>query len=197
MKNKLIVLEGLDGSGKTSIGKYLEAHYGFGFRRTPGEVFEKIRGEVDRKDVFTKLLFYYASNFEASEQLRKALKQESIVCDRYFYSTLVYFAYFSGYSIQEALDLMEGFTGKLLLPDVVIYLTISNETRMERLKERELVASSTDEYFIKNIHRCYAMEKLYMELMTLLADRVKYVVIEAEQTVEETCEQIKNALLSI
>lgn len=194
MGNRFIVLEGLDGAGKTSIGEYLAKEYGFVGVKTPTPIFEQIRSYIDKQDVYTKLMFYYAGNFDASKKIEKQLQESSVICDRYFYSSLVYFAYFSGYTIKETLELMEKLTGKLLLPDTVIYLTVSDEERMNRLKERSIETSSTDAYFIKNIHRCHVMEKLYLELMELMSDRVKYHIINTEGTVEETCKQIINHL---
>lgn len=197
MKNRFIVLEGLDGAGKTSIGEYLAKEYGFKSVKTPNATFEQLRSYVDKQDVYTKLMFYYASNFDASQKIEQYMKDSNVICDRYFYSTLVYFAYFSGYTIQETLQLMEGLTGKLLLPDMVVYLTISDDARRKRLKERVIEKSSTDAYFLKNLNKCYVMEKLYLELMEIMSHRVKYVVINTEDTVEASCQKINYEFESV
>lgn len=194
MKNQFIVLEGLDGSGKTSVAHFLAETYGFKFIKTPDKVFEQIRDYVDKQDAYTKLMFYYASNFDASRKIEDYLKEGSVICDRYFYSTLIYFAHFTGHTIEESIALMEAFTNKLILPDKVVYLTISDDTRISRLKERNIVNGSTDAYFIKNIHRCHEMEKLYLEMMELMSSRISYVVIEAEERVEVTCAKIMQEL---
>lgn len=194
LKNKFIVLEGLDGSGKTSIGQFLAKEYGFKFIKTPDENFEKIRDYVDKQDAYTKLMFYYASCFAVNNKIKEGLKERTIVCDRYFYSTLVYYTYMNDKRIEDTITLMENITEKLMQPDAIIYLQISDDIRANRLQQREAITSSTDTYLLSKMSRCSEMEKMYFNLMDIMSEKIPYIIINAESAVESTCKDIINKI---
>lgn len=99
-----ITLEGLEGSGKSSVIRFLEKLFrkekiSFKVFREPGStrIGEKIRGlllDKNNKEIsaHTELLLYLAARTQLiEEKLIKALSRyDVVICDRFFDSTLVY-----------------------------------------------------------------------------------------------------------
>lgn len=194
MNNKFIVLEGIDGSGKSSIGKMFEEKHGIKFIQTPGKNLDLVRTYIETRDPLTRLLFYYAGNYDTGNTIRELLKTTSVVCDRYFYTTIIYFSIFNGCSLKDSLELMKNINEKMFFPDIVIYLKIPNEIRIERLMKRGGEQKITDKYFLKHLDRCKKAEELYMELMHHMSDKVQNCIIDSSGTVDETCRLILEKL---
>ena len=112
MKKKavFITIEGLEGSGKSSVINFLRTYlenkkFSVRFFREPGSTYigEKIREILlDRKNkelsCHTELLLYLAARTQLIEEsLKDALnKYDFVICDRFYDSTLVYQGYALG-----------------------------------------------------------------------------------------------------
>jgi len=81
-------------------------------------------------------MFYYSGNLFASHYVKSSIGYKHIICDRYFYSTLVYYSFYNNCTITEALEMMGKINEKLLCPDLVFYLTITEDIWIERLNNR-------------------------------------------------------------
>ncbi|MBI1730296.1 dTMP kinase [Candidatus Acetothermia bacterium] len=150
MKSLFIVLEGIDGSGKTTQAKRLCRHFEDEKRTvhslkepggTPlGERIRELFLHSDRAlEPLTELLLIEASRHELVEQvIRPALRQgAAVVCQRYTYSSLAYQGYGRGLALDWISELNERATGGLK-PDVAIYLDVPVATGMHRVQnERE------------------------------------------------------------
>lgn len=86
-----VVLEGLDGVGKTTAARRLAERLGARLARTPPDALRPFRAEFDRVDGERRKAYYEVGNYVAGHDARAALERgESTVCDRYFCSTHAY-----------------------------------------------------------------------------------------------------------
>lgn len=130
-KNLFIVLEGLDGSGKSTIAKMLRHRLQGKLYQTPSGYYRKIKKLVDNNlDVVEHLFFCLASIRYASAEIKKLLRVKTVICDRYIYSTLAYHKVL-GANINIDIE-----TLKLLMPDIVFYLEISEKTQRDRILKK-------------------------------------------------------------
>lgn len=143
-KNIFVVIEGLDGSGKSTIAKMLSEAFDCYYYETPAGYYKQIRTLVDNGlDIIEHYLFYLAAVRYASQQIQSMLKQRSVICDRYIYSTLAYHRTL-GLGITINIDELQ-----LLMPDYVFYLQISEEIQLQRLKERGYQTTTADNWLVK------------------------------------------------
>ncbi|HEY3225372.1 MAG TPA: dTMP kinase [Planctomycetota bacterium] len=135
MRGSLVVLEGIDGCGKTTQAGLLEAalsaHRKVVRLREPGGtvVGERIRelladpsyGEMTPR---TELLLFMAARAQlAVEKIEPALRGGFVVLlDRYYHSTAAYQGGASGLGVSKVLDLVE--TLKFPKPDLVVLLDL-------------------------------------------------------------------------
>ncbi len=170
-EDNFIVIEGLDGVGKSTVTEALSKELGAKKLSTPGKGIQKIRDFVD-SDIHsrqTKFLMYMASNSSVSDRIENYLERdEKVVLDRYYFTTVVYNEVFSCENKSgKYKELMEHFD--LVNPDRVFYLDIDEESRLRRLKgrssknkpyemDRFLMKQIRDEYM--NFVNEYGMEKI-------------------------------------
>jgi len=117
-----IVIEGLDGTGKSTIAKALAEEIGAEVLSTPGKEFNNIREQLDniyQDNHQARQLFYMSSVVSISEQVRELIcKGKTVIVDRYFLSTQVYHQWKSNNNHFELIDV----TNRMLTPDITIYL---------------------------------------------------------------------------
>ena len=147
-KGSFIVIEGPDGSGKTTIAlrlkEILSEKYDIVHTREPGgiDIAEQIRNIIlDPKNIAmeakTEALLYAASRRQhLVEKVIPALKRGSIVlCERFVYSSLVYQGYARGLGIDAVYDINRFAIGDTM-PDLVLYLDVDEKTGLSRVNSR-------------------------------------------------------------
>jgi dTMP kinase len=139
---KLIVFEGIDGAGKTTVHKALKERMKgrddivFSCEPTDGEYGKRIKEVLKEDDVpAEELLFLFMQ--DRIEHVRNvvipSLKEGKIVIlDRYYLSTVAYQAS-RLFPLRELLALNSLFSPA---PNLVVYFEISVEEALERLKKR-------------------------------------------------------------
>ncbi|XP_018334940.1 UMP-CMP kinase 2, mitochondrial-like [Agrilus planipennis] len=81
-KHPLIVIEGLDGSGKTTITYKLAEKIKAALYRTPPLCTDGLRGSFDDCKPLRRV-FYAMGNYIAAEEIKKLLEEKPVVLDRY------------------------------------------------------------------------------------------------------------------
>ncbi|MDE1856349.1 MAG: dTMP kinase [Candidatus Micrarchaeota archaeon] len=145
---KFIVLEGLEGCGKTTQAKLLyEALRERGEKcvltkePTQSDIGKLIMADVqkkeDRLDIMGLQFLFVADRMEhvAKFIVPKLDEGYTIVSDRYSYSTITHVHAFAKPPYSD-LDWMLNVHSKLPVPDAVIYINVSPELAMERINSR-------------------------------------------------------------
>lgn len=132
-RNLFIVLEGIDGSGKTTVCRILSKRINAKFYKTPPFPFSNSRQLIDKTvDIKSRFFFYLSSVIHASSEIGRLLRDNHIVCDRYILSTLCYHRasepFFKSFD-EHQLDILE--------PDFTFFLNADYDIRMKRIAIRE------------------------------------------------------------
>lgn len=197
-----IVLEGLDGSGKTTqlekIMNYIDLNFPDKkviFTREPGG-YENIVGEQIRQvilnnemDDYTRALLYAASRYEHQLQIKKWIEHGFIViCDRYINSSLAYQSN-DELSMEEIMQINR--YDDIIKPDHVLFFRINIDTyrrrKEARSKVRELdsIETKPDEFFLKTITN-YGKALEY--------EWSKIIEIDANKSIEEVTSNTLNII---
>lgn len=183
MKGKFIVLEGPDGSGKTTVTQALLEHYKkqgvkILHTREPGGtvIGEEIRDLLlDPKnktmDPRTEALLYAASRAQhVEEKIKPAIDQGYLViCERYIFSSLVYQGLSRELGVDNILKINE-FATQDFEPDLVIYLDLHNFDTRDRITERPLDRLEREEAFIDRVQSNYRILAREMEDSLAMVD---------------------------
>ncbi|MCZ2722356.1 AAA family ATPase [Marinomonas sp. 15G1-11] len=163
----LIVIEGLDGVGKSTIAKALSTRLNAELLSTPDPALKKARQIIDEGYSGTPLarqLFYASSVVHASEKIKHLKEQRKIVVvDRYWLSTQVYHNWKCGgshFQLPEVVNLIQ-------LPDFTIYLSLPLSIRNARLRlrkdntiEDDLTLSDDTDCWLDSIYRSFKSTKI-------------------------------------
>ncbi|MDB9485730.1 hypothetical protein PN492_04075 [Dolichospermum circinale CS-537/01] len=139
-KPSFIVIEGLDGSGKSTISELLVQSIDNSILyKTPPHEYKTIREYVDNSgNKYSELYYYLSGVFYASTQIQKFLKEgKTVVCDRYYYTTFTAYSYLLESTFIDFWKNINLIISKLEQPDYSFILTVQNkEIREERLNRR-------------------------------------------------------------
>lgn len=185
-KDRFIVLEGIDGCGKTTIAKLLAKNLKALITKEPtmqSVAGKKIHAILQHEKPapapleFQKL--YIADRLEHIEKIIKPAltKSKTVICQRYALST---FAYGMAFGVAEK-DLQHEF----LKPDLTILLDLSAEEAMQRIASRK----QGREYFEKK-EKLAKIRKHYLKL----SKKFKAVIIDARPKPEVIAKKIWNML---
>lgn len=138
-----VVIEGLDGVGKSTIAKAMADRLNAQLFRSPGELGQLsvsglgiLRAHFDATDAPVRREFYRFANTVVSAQVRATCQTQAVVLDRYWPSTVAYAR------ALDQLDLNEGrlsgnYPSFLEIPDVVILVDAPSDERIRRRTSRD------------------------------------------------------------
>ena len=137
----VVALEGLDGTGKTSIGEKLAEYLNATFCHTPHTDYNSLRKELDGRQSIDSLLFYLSAVAYDIENWRNSGSQLLII-DRYWISSLAYYCLKAQLS-DEVSDIQikrfyEWVNQILPEPSIIIHLNCNREIRLNRIKQRSV-----------------------------------------------------------
>lgn len=160
---KLIVLEGMDGTGKSTLTQALSEklnelktrnNYNIKITNEPGAtaIGKKLKQVINTTttiDYVTDfLLFAGCRNENINKIIKPSLsKGDIIISDRYVYSSLVYQGLMNDdyeriYDVHKKLDL-------ILVPDILFILTLDPKTALQRISSDDKFEQNNTEYFEK------------------------------------------------
>ncbi|HET9678839.1 MAG TPA: dTMP kinase [Buchnera sp. (in: enterobacteria)] len=177
MKNKFIVIEGIEGSGKTNACKQVQKTLElFGINnsiliREPGstKVGEKIRGIIKEKKTIgritkkAELLLMYAARTQLIETIIKPELEKGswIICDRFDMSSIAYQGAGSRININ-FINHLRNFLVEPLHPNLILYLDIDPIIGLQRIKKNRMYLDRIEQ---KNISFFVRVRKKYLELV--------------------------------
>lgn len=132
-----LVLEGIDGTGKTTIARQLSNAISGQYIKSPPEPFAVIKQHVlETATPTARFTYFLCSNIQLSSLAESLLDRTHVVTDRYIWSTIAYHAAIENIPPMRLKHLVTPFQKFLMMPDFVIYLMVSREVQLLRLKDR-------------------------------------------------------------
>lgn len=186
MKYKFIVLEGVDGSGKSTLCNWISTTYGYKQFKSIGNTFSKVKTNfapdvVSVEERFSFLCGDAINNaFIVKEHLNN---NQPIIFDRYFYSTLVYCESLQSGVTNDFKFLFDS----LPKPDLTLFIDTKYEKMLERLSQREST-TFIEEYF-SNEEKFNILLKNYKNVIDS-----KLEIIDNNDTLNNSFLQIDNIL---
>ena len=203
-RGRLIVLEGIDGAGKTTQAALLEAHLrsqgrevvrtaeptglptGVALRQALGGSVKKSECEMAAMFVLDRI----AHNLHPTEGLRAALERGAdVICDRYYYSNLAYQGQTTDYEWVRRMNLD---CPEITRPDLCIYLDLLPEQSLERIR------AGRDHVEIYENHE--TLERVRNAFLSVfrdpsIPDRIE--IVNAYRTPEEIAADVARAVDSL
>ncbi len=192
-----IVLEGIDGTGKTTVCKSAAktlCSEGYDseitFEPTDTGIGAFIRsGAAGNTSQRAESLLFIADRYEHTKVILQKIEAEKIVlCDRYYASTIAYqSAVLEGDSADEGWleSLSEPFIN---IPDVVILLDMDPADALARVDSRGEMESKFEE-----LHFLEQVRNRYKEL----ADRYNFKIVDASQSKEEVLADVMKIIREV
>jgi len=184
-KGIFIVVEGLDGSGKTTQAKTLASRLSrthkalYTAEPSLGKVGAFIRNSIlygDKRPPTTlEALLFAADRIEhlQNEVLPALEKGQIVVSDRYFYSSLAYQG-----SAGLNLEWIESINQHALKPDLALFIDVEPEAVFHRLKRRKSV--------MENLETQRTVREIYLRFV----EKGELVRIDGDQTKNQVADEI-------
>lgn len=136
----VIVIEGLDATGKTTLTESLRDALGATLLRSPPQCLSPLRARFDREPPLIRRAFYALGNYITAEQVGQEGMKTPVIVDRFWHSTAAY-AIATAVSGPVSNLPAEGsevyrWPSDLLQPSLVVLLTLDPEERKRRLRDR-------------------------------------------------------------
>ncbi len=197
-KGLFIVLEGGEGSGKTTLASKLSASFNKDnisniLTREPGgvEVAEDIRSVIMNYDLNPKseaLLFAAARCEHLNQKVLPALNLGThVICDRYIDSSVVYQGFTKGLTTEYIYDLNLWVTDNFL-PNITFFLDIDPKIGLSRIANNNRETNRFDDNDIE-FHN--TLRKGYLELFK---DRANSYIIDASKSPDEIYQEVMNII---
>ena len=195
----LIVFEGIEGSGKTTlinhVSKYLKKKkISFIKIREPGgnKNSEKIRKLIlNKKNKFnplTDLMLYLASRSENIENvIKKNYKKKIIMLDRFIDSTIAYQHYGMGINKSVIVNI-----NKILLKKIRPNITFLNIVNMQNLEKRLYLRKNKNRY---DNFKIEFYKKVQAGFLKLSKNKNNYVVIDSNNNLVENKKKVLNMII--
>lgn len=189
--NSFIVFEGVDGSGKTTIGEKLAQEIGGIYMRTPSEGLRPARSYIDSSPSSeAKLLFYLSSVVDASQRIALTRETQPVICDRYIWSTLIPHSVYHNVDLNSLEHSLRFITEKLEVPTHTFLLTVSEDEQLKRLGLRSEGNRTASDTFCLN----RTLRRRAHESYKSIAKREGWTIIDTDH---KNIESVMNEVLQL
>jgi dTMP kinase len=193
MKNKFIVIEGLDGSGKSTqikmLAEYLERCGEKVYVTAEPQYYEtgayirRILSESLDKDMYLQAALFLADRLEhiTNPDLGIKAKLESgytVICDRYYYSSFAYQGTASDMNWVMDINLK---CPEILTPDLCIFLDVNPDTCKSRIDSNR----DTVELYEKSTELMRNIRNNFLDVFDRLKNRENIRIIDANKSIED------------
>lgn len=195
MRQLFIVFEGIDGDGKSTQAKmlreWLESRGMDVFQTSEpskseyGKQIEELLRKKDAANVSKEkwVELFTLDSIENLKDIKDALQSgKTVICDRYYYSTLAY-------QLEESE--WQEHASKFLAPDITFILDVPAETGIERTKEKYEETGEKKAYFEK-LEILKKVRKKFLILPRYLKDNIK--IIDSARAIDVIFEDIKKEI---
>ncbi|KAL7873361.1 hypothetical protein AOLI_G00124320 [Acnodon oligacanthus] len=138
----VIVVEGLDATGKTTLTESLQEALGATLLKSPPQCLAPYRQHFDSEPPLIRRAFYALGNYITAAQIQRESSQSPVIVDRYWHSTAAYAIATAVSGPVEKLPALGSeiyeWPSDLLRPNLVLLLTVSPQERLRRLQHRGL-----------------------------------------------------------
>jgi dTMP kinase len=191
-KGIFIVIEGLDGSGKTTqadiLSKKLSENYKVLCTAEPsqGKIGRFIRNgclyEEKRLPKEAEALLFAADRIEHMQnEIAPALAEDKIViCDRYIYSSLAYQG-----SAGLSLDWIKTINARALQPDFSVFIDVPPEQVLERLQRKKSVMETLE------------TQQKVREVYLRFVEKGELIQVDGDKPPDEVTDDLYSAVLSL
>ena len=193
LKHPFIVVEGLDGTGKSTLTENLSKHFNGIAMVTPPPSISDIRQKFDHLPEIYRRSYYALGNYIAAEEVLQYSEEKIIVMDRFWHSTTSYaLANEVGCGTMDHIPPKNHTIYKwpkdLLYPSAIIFLTTKEKERDLRVNERREL--TPEEKHISSSHDFRArILGTYKRI-----SHEKWIEVDTSGTQEETLEKTIKAL---
>ena len=200
-KKPLIVFEGIEGSGKTTLINYISKFFlkkkiKFIKIREPGgnknsETIRKlILNNKNNFNSFTDLMLYFAARSENIDlTIKKNYNKSIILLDRFTDSTIAYQHYGMGLD-KNLINKINKSLLKDIKPDLIFINVVNSKNLVKRLRLRKL-RNRYDKFNTK------FYEKVQRGYLKLAKNRSKYVIIDSNKKLIENKKEVLNKIKKI
>ncbi len=200
MKNKFIVVEGLDGSGKSTQIKMLkEALEKRGEKvyitaepqnYETGAYIRRILSESLDRNMYLQAALFLADRLEHITNKECGIKKYldegyTVICDRYYYSSFAYQGTASDIDWVMDINLK---CPEILTPDICVFLDVNPDTCKKRID----TSRDGAELYEKDIELMKSIRKNFLDVFERLSDRENIKIIDANRELLEIQEDIIN-----
>ncbi|XP_024129995.1 UMP-CMP kinase 2, mitochondrial [Oryzias melastigma] len=150
----VIVIEGLDATGKTTLTESLRDSLGAALLRSPPECLSPWRALFDQEPPLIRRAFYALGNYITAQQIAQEGMKTPVIVDRFWHSTAAY-AIATATSgpvsnLPQRGSEVYSWPSDLLQPSFVLLLTLDAEERKRRLKDRGLEKTDEEQQLDRN-----------------------------------------------
>ncbi len=151
-KGKLIVFEGVDGSGKSHVSKLVAESLGAQHIESPLDEFQQVRKYVNANTPQKgQLFFYLATNLDLSNYLEKTVQEKEVVCARYYHSSIVDYSARQDISSNALMEQYSISDSDFFQPDLTILLYVNQDEQRNRINKRNRgVNTASDKLCLEN-----------------------------------------------
>ncbi len=202
MRNKFIVIEGLDGSGKSTqikmLSEFLESRGEKVYVTAEPQYYEtgayirRILSESLEKNMYLQAALFLADRLEHITHPEFGIKTKldegyTVICDRYYYSSFAYQGTASDMNWVMDINLK---CPEILTPDLCIFLDVNPDTCKERID----TSRDGAELYEKSTELMRRIRQNFIDVLDKLKARENIKIIDANKGLEEIHKDILNAI---